>query len=331
MSARARTRAALALAALAAAGPAAAYVRTTSSATGVALAWPVPVVPWQLNPAWPHTSPSCTAGAALDAARASFSQWEQGCANLQLPWAGDTAQRGIGVLAAGQNAVMFRSGWCSQDPRVVDQATGAILDPCMNDPDLTCGDAYGCFQDPVACIQSFRNTGTCAAWSVVALTTVLHDPSSGRILAADIELVGWNGAGSGSALVEPPPHGWYFTCYPTQPGGATPTICSTFGQDGCAYQDLQNTITHEAGHLVGLAHSPVAGATMNATTKPGETTKRSLSPDDVAGVCAIYPQASGGCGCGGGEGVGAGALLAAAALLRPRRRRANGQDTTSPA
>ena len=94
------------------------------------------------------------------------------------------------------------------------------------------------------------------------------------------------------------------------------------------YQDLQNTLTHESGHFIGLAHSPVPGATMNATTQPGETLKRSLAPDDAAGVCAIYPEASGGCGCGGGEGTGAASLLAAAALLRRRRRR---QDTTRPA
>jgi uncharacterized protein (TIGR03382 family) len=303
-------RAALALAVLLAAGPAGAYVRTTSKTTGVALAWPVPVVPWQLNPAWAHTAPSCADAAPLDAAQASFAQWEQGCANIHLPFAGESTQQGIGVSAAGQNVVMFRRGWCSQDPRIVDQSTGAILDPCMNDPDLTCGDKYGCFQDPVACIGQTN----CASWGVVALTTVLHDPASGRILAADIELVGWDG--TAGPLGSLPPHGWYFTCFP----GAQPaTICGSYGQDLCVYQDLQNTLTHESGHFIGLAHSPVPGATMNATTQPGETLKRSLSSDDIAGVCAIYPQAAGGCGCGGGEGTGAVSLLAAAALLRRRR------------
>ena len=58
---------------------------------------------------------------------------------------------------------------------------------------------------------------------------------------------------------------------------------------------------------------------MNPMTGPGETTKRSLSADDVAGVCAAYPQPSGGCGCGGGEGAGAASVLVAALALRGRR------------
>jgi len=314
-------RSAAALLALLAAGRAAAYARTISSTTGVALAWPVPIVPWQLNPEWPHASPSCAAGAALGAVQGAFSEWQQGCANLQLPFGGDSTQRGIGALSAGQNVVMFRGGWCSQDPRVVNQVTGAILDPCMNDPDLTCGDLYGCFQDPVACIGKT----SCAAWGVVALTTVLHDPTSGRILSANVELVGWDGAGTGNALGEPPQHGWYFTCYATQPtatclNAGDPGCCTTYGENGCTYQDLQNTLTHEAGHFIGLAHSTVPGATMNPTTHPGETAKRTLSADDVAGVCAVYPTASGGCGCGGGEGAGALSLLLLAAAARGKRR-----------
>jgi hypothetical protein len=51
--------------------------------------------------------------------------------------------------------------------------------------------------------------------------------------------------------------------------------------------DLQNTITHEAGHLLGLGHSPVADSTMFDDTKFGQTGKRTLAPDDIAGYCAL--------------------------------------------
>ena len=314
-------RAAVAALALAAAAPAAGYVRTAANGTGVPLSWPVPIVPWELNASWPDTAPSCSASAVLAAAKASFAQWEQGCANLQLLWAGDTTEHSIGTRSPGRNVVIFRSGWCSQDPRVLDIDGKGTVDPCMSDPDLTCGDKYGCFQDSRACIGKT----SCVDWQVIALTTVLHDPSSGRILSADIELVGWDGTGKGGAIPIIPPgatppvprHGWYFTCY----AGAQPSKeCVNYDEPDCFYQDLQNTITHEAGHFVGLAHSNVAGATMNPTTSPGETAKRSLSADDIAGVCAIYPEAKGGCGCGGGGGgTGLAALLLAALALRRRR------------
>jgi hypothetical protein len=52
--------------------------------------------------------------------------------------------------------------------------------------------------------------------------------------------------------------------------------------------DLQNVVTHEAGHFLGLAHSDVAGATMSRRAPVGETEKRSLEADDIAGLCAIY-------------------------------------------
>jgi len=54
--------------------------------------------------------------------------------------------------------------------------------------------------------------------------------------------------------------------------------------------DLQNTITHEAGHLLGLGHTSVSGATMQPQAIGGltaETSKRSLAQDDVDGYCAL--------------------------------------------
>lgn len=92
------------------------------------------------------------------------------------------------------------------------------------------------------------------------------------------------------------------------------------GTDGCK-SDLQNTLTHELGHLHGLehtcrlsdmeparvdgdgnavplcntvlpdtpAHRAIIDATMYPTQSCGETSKSTLSPDDIAGLCKIYP------------------------------------------
>jgi len=53
--------------------------------------------------------------------------------------------------------------------------------------------------------------------------------------------------------------------------------------------DLDSLVTHEIGHLFGLAHSLVTDATMLAGYMHGSTGLRTLSTDDVAGICAIYP------------------------------------------
>jgi hypothetical protein len=52
--------------------------------------------------------------------------------------------------------------------------------------------------------------------------------------------------------------------------------------------DIENSATHEVGHLSGLGHSDVEEATMSAATLPGETAKRSLHADDREGIQAIY-------------------------------------------
>jgi len=81
---------------------------------------------------------------------------------------------------------------------------------------------------------------------------------------------------------------WNARDYPPSPTG-------TGGQ-----QDLQSVITHEFGHHLGLGHAGPAGgppgvgplimpATMYGYSSSGDTTKRSLHIDDIAGVSAIYP------------------------------------------
>ncbi len=129
--------------------------------------------------------------------------------------------------------------------------------------------------------------------------------------------------------------------------------------------DLQNALTHEMGHFIGLDHTcfnPLSSAaaarprdntgapipdcnvasievqetTMYPSAMPGDTQKRTLSPDDQAGLCGIYPAdrhppadgvLRGGCTqCAAGDGRPAPAGLAVAvgltAWLRARRRRA---------
>ncbi len=106
--------------------------------------------------------------------------------------------------------------------------------------------------------------------AVIGVTSATYDARDGRILDADIEFNGVN-----------------FTY-------------TTTGSPLNIRTDVQNTATHEIGHLLGLDHTTVAEATMEARAPEGETRKRTLHDDDVVGVCVVVPPD----GAGEAPGVG---------------------------
>jgi hypothetical protein len=306
---RARQGAALAL--LLAAGPAAAYERT-AGAGGLCLWWGTRSVPFSLSTA--RTPSGCAAFADAQAlVRQGFAQWtgaarpgEAACTDFAFVECDTTGSFAVGRDA--QNLVVFRHRSCAE------VAPG---DPCHSTGG--CGNIYDCWEADGA-----HGAGT------LALTWTSYDTSTGEIVDADIELQDWNDSTAA-------PGGWYYTCVPASWAAAAPAVCagSFFGRTDCAYIDVGNTVTHESGHVLGLDHPCVAGAscvdpdaTMAATASAGEVSKRMLALDDVDGVCAIYPAAlptstclaqppapgahrdrvcphparASGCGCGGGPG-----------------------------
>src|SRR5207237_7939712 len=67
-----------------------------------------------------------------------------------------------------------------------------------------------------------------------------------------------------------------------------------FSSDGTpGTYDLESTFTHEMGHLIGLEHSAILGATMqprqamNGLYDLPAITQRSLSEDDIAGARTV--------------------------------------------
>jgi hypothetical protein len=132
------------------------------------------------------------------------------------------------------------------------------------------------------------------ASAAIAITTVTSNTRTGQILDADMEINAVNKKFV-DILTDTTPH---------------------LGMD---LHDLQNTVTHELGHLIGLDHtcwnslppdmkpiptdnmgipSPscadnisqtIRNATMFAQAVPRETEKRSLEVDDLLAVCDIYP------------------------------------------
>jgi len=55
------------------------------------------------------------------------------------------------------------------------------------------------------------------------------------------------------------------------------------------HTDLDSLLTHEAGHLLGLAHSSDSSATMFPGYEAGTIDLRTLAPDDITAICSVYP------------------------------------------
>jgi uncharacterized protein (TIGR03382 family) len=123
-------------------------------------------------------------------------------------------------------------------------------DPCNGQG--TCGNDHDCWE---------YNAGT------LAITTTTYNVRTGKLYDADLEM---NASTHIFSTVDSPP-------------------CSTVGQMGCVSTDVQNTVTHELGHALGLDHSPDSRSTMYAGAELGETSKRVLDDGSVEFVCTAYP------------------------------------------
>lgn len=139
----------------------------------------------------------------------------------------------------------------------------------------------------VSPMDACHSAGTCASdfncWDegeqTLAITTVTYSRSTGRLFEADLQL---NGAS------------WLFTTVDA------PVCAKTAPAVDCVATDVQNTVTHELGHLLGFDHSQIEGSTMQATAPLGELGKRIIDDGTHAGLCAVYPRAAPSPTCDGG-------------------------------
>jgi hypothetical protein len=162
------------------------------------------------------------------------------------------------------------------------------------------------FRQDAWCENSDASEGPCYPPNALAVTTVFKSTTTGEIVDADLELnavsISWADLVADPALAE-----------------------------NSNTADLQNTLTHEFGHVIGLAHpcySPndgpavlddntgnpepdcsnpnlplsVTEATMYPVVPMSDTQRRTLSPDDEQAVCDIYPYTFATCPAGSAQG-----------------------------
>lgn len=289
-----------------------AFIRTRDPNTDLCLWWETRNYLYNLDAAGNTDTPGTTELAAIDASFQTWTTLARGCSDFTFQKGPNVTTVKVGYdprSADNTNVITFREKRCA-DVVPAD-------DPCLDN--RTCGNVYRCWNHPD---------------TTIALTTTSFQNQTGVIYDADIEI---------NSSVQANGSRYLFTT-------VSSPVCEP-GRDAvnCVSTDVQNTVTHEIGHVVGLDHVLVAGSTMEAAAPPGELQKRILDDGSAQGFCSIYPKgrstprcdpsgsASGslqrgvfafgyskGCAVVGGGAIPALAALALWAL--GRRRRASGKD-----
>lgn len=134
----------------------------------------------------------------------------------------------------------------------------------------------------------------CTAWRVVDDGDMAATPSPGD----GRNVVLWHGdrwppeLGAESVTIGVTDHAWRTPGYIVDADVRFNAVGFRWDLRGSAGSvDVQSLVAHEAGHFLGLGHTPVGTAVMADTYAGGQ--RRALDPDDVAGVCALYPAGAG--------------------------------------
>ncbi|HSP76996.1 MAG TPA: myxosortase-dependent metalloprotease, MXAN_2677/MXAN_2678 family [Myxococcaceae bacterium] len=239
------------------------YQRTLVPGRFMCLVWNAREYVYRLDVAGSSRTPGDTEQAAIEAAFATWRAASSTCSDYAFTRGPDIENPQVGYVRDSKDNENVITFREVECGRAVPPD-----DECFLSDD--CGNLYDCWEHGAA---------------TIGLTTTTFSFRTGYILDADIEFNAAEGTGYLFTTVSSPP---------CEGGSLSPD---------CVATDLQNTVTHEVGHVVGLDHVSVPGSTMEPTAPLGETHKRLLDVGSVAGFCSAYPRGLPPTQCGEPESI----------------------------
>jgi len=202
-------------------------------------------------------SPSASEGRQTACAEGTFLVWKQQCISYTLVPHDELIP--LGLLAVRDTVDASFASWtalrCSDVNQPIVLGQTVELGECH----YAEYNRFGPNANTVAFARDWESRGSDFVPEAYALTLVSYNPDTGEILDADIQV---------------------------NLNRGPIAIC---GEECEPHQiDLQNVLTHEVGHFLGLAHSQYDTATMFGDAPIGQTSKRTLDPDDADGMCNAY-------------------------------------------
>lgn len=230
------------------------YLRTRAlSNTGTSdlcVTWSVRKVTYRMDAAGSAKTPVEAEFTAIDNAFASWQTLARGCSDFEFIRGPRITDPKVGRGTDQDNVILFREENCRD---VV-----PLTDACQSDG--SCGNAHKCWEH---------------GDSTIALTTSTYSTRTGVVFDSDIEF------NAGKSLDGTR---FLFTTISSPPcaeGMETPF---------CTAYDIQNTATHEIGHLVGFDHVTGTMSTMAPTAPLADLQKRVIDPGTASGFCGTYPR-----------------------------------------
>lgn len=201
--------------------------------------------------------------------------WRSACIGFSMQEDG-TRKREISYVRAGRTIAQAFNIWTSVScPDPGKEASSRVSIDARQLAPVSCSEVGSNPTKPNQNLVVFRDD----VWPhedpvhTLALTSVQFDKTTGEIHGADLEF------NSANIIMSCPNRdqdaGGDSSCFDGRPPE------NSF--------DFASIATHEIGHFLGLAHSNNPNATMTKQTDVGQYLLRTLTADDIAGICKIYP------------------------------------------